>query len=77
MQGDGKREAGPQQEEERQRGRVTLAMYATYIRAWGPGLILPMMFLSICICGKSLEVLDLCFLLPLFSFFLLGGPLVP
>jgi hypothetical protein len=43
-------------EEERQRGRVTRDMYMTYLRAWGPALLLPIAFVSIALIGSALEV---------------------
>jgi hypothetical protein len=46
---------GPR-EEERQRGRVTRDMYMTYLRAWGPALLLPIAFVSIALIGSALEV---------------------
>ena len=54
MQGT-KVEAAPR-EEERQRGAVSRGMYLTYVRAWGPWMVLPVTFLIVTLFGKSLEV---------------------
>lgn len=52
---EARKEAAPR-EEERQRGAVARGMYLTYVRAWGPALVLPAAFLLVTIFGKSLEV---------------------
>lgn len=43
-------------QEDRSKGSVSRSVYLTYLRAWGPGLLLPCIFLSIAICERGLQV---------------------
>ena len=42
--------------EERQRGSVKAALYLTYLRAWGPALVVPVAFLLLSFATEGLSV---------------------
>lgn len=52
----GKSKGALTQQEDRSKGSVARSVYMTYLRAWGPGLLLPCAFLAVALCERGLQV---------------------
>ena len=47
---------GQSTQEDRSKGSVSAKVYMTYLRAWGPGLLLPLGFVGIALFDRTLNV---------------------
>lgn len=47
---------GQSTQEDRSKGSVSNQVYMTYLRAWGPGLMLPLVYVSIALFDRSSNV---------------------
>jgi hypothetical protein len=50
---------GQSTQEDRSKGSVSSAVYLTYLRAWGPGLMLPVLYISIALFDRTVNVRSL------------------